>query len=120
MFIYVKRNRINGKHYVGQTQRTVAKRWAQEVREARRGDTRPINNAIRKYGLEAFQDIMQCRVENKATLDAAEKAFISSFNSKVPNGYNLTDGGEGMVGYKHSEETRRHLREVLRGKPQTP
>lgn len=32
-------------------------------------------------------------------------------NTKVPNGYNLTDGGEGVLGYTHNEERRKKISE---------
>lgn len=40
-----------------------------------------------------------------------EKQYIQKYNSVVPNGYNLTEGGEGggFIGKKHSEETKKKL-----------
>src|SRR5438128_1892521 len=106
MLVYVIRNTVNGKHYVGKTMQTIARRWSNHLSLARRGGKRPFHRAIRKYGAEAFQTVMECRVESLHLLSPAEMAFVSSFNAKVPNGYNLTDGGEGSVGWKPTEETR--------------
>src|SRR2546428_10604780 len=117
MLAYVVRNTVNGKHYGGKTEKTFAIRWSQHLRNARGGSKFPLHRAIRKYGPEAFKLLMECKVENKIMLDAAETAFISSFNAKAPHGYNLTNGGEGKSGYKATEETCRKISEALRGKP---
>ena len=42
---------------------------------------------------------------SKEELDRWEKYFIKSRDTKNPNGYNLTDGGEGLAGMKHKPET---------------
>lgn len=38
-------------------------------------------------------------------MDEKEKFYIKEYNTKAPNGYNLTDGGEGSLGYHPSKET---------------
>lgn len=47
-----------------------------------------LHRAIRKYG---FKDL-------KDTLNNLEKYYIVQYNCKVPNGYNVSDGGEGNLG----------------------
>ena len=37
-------------------------------------------------------------------------------NSKAPAGYNLTDGGNGMVGYRHKPETKAKVSAKLKGR----
>jgi group I intron endonuclease len=44
---------------------------------------------------------------------AAEMAYIKWLRSKGVELWNLTDGGEGCVGYSHSEETKRHLSKTV-------
>jgi group I intron endonuclease len=53
-----------------------------------------LNSAIRKYGEAAFKCelIHTCKIEE---LDELEIYYIKHFNSKYPNGYNLTNGGQG-------------------------
>lgn len=92
---------ITGKPYVGQTRQKLNRRIAGH-KSSRRG--RPgIDVAIRKYGWENFtvEVIETCPVEK---LNEREIFWIRELNSKAPNGYNLTDGGDG--GLNPSEETR--------------
>ena len=65
-----------------------------------------IDTAIAKYGWENFsvEVIEECSAEK---LNERENFWIVALNSKAPNGYNLTDGGDGIVGC--SEETRAKL-----------
>lgn len=52
----------------------------------------PIHQAIMKYGLSNFnfEIIEECPKEE---LNKKEKYYIEFYNSKVPNGYNIKDGG---------------------------
>lgn len=60
--------------------------------------------AIRKYGEEQFEIKLIKEVFNKNKAFQTERRQIILFNSKTPNGYNLTDGGEGAPGIKRSLE----------------
>ncbi len=102
--IYVITCLVNGKQYVGQTRQSLKMRIDQHKRGSRRG--RPgIDAAIAKYGWsdETFKvEVLEvCPVE---MLNEREIFWIATLNSKTPNGYNLTDGGDG--GLNPSEETR--------------
>lgn len=52
-----------------------------------------LNSALLKYGVENFQCelLITCKIDE---LDDNEVKYIIDFNSKYPNGYNLTDGGQ--------------------------
>ena len=52
-FIYIIRNTINNKVYIGQTRTSVNQRWLEHLRHARYGD-QVINRAMRKYGINKF------------------------------------------------------------------
>ena len=54
--IYLIRNRLNGKSYVGQTVKTLQARWAEHIRDARKGSPFLFHRAIRKYGVEVFSE----------------------------------------------------------------
>ena len=50
----------------------------------------------------------------ECVLSKLEILHIRFFNSKAPNGYNLTDGGDGwMSGTRHSLESRQRMSEVM-------
>ena len=88
MFIYKIINLINGKLYVGQTKFSVEKRF----KEHAKADSL-IGRAIRKYGIENFKlEIIEiCKTFTE--LNEREIFWIKELNCKVPNGYNISDGG---------------------------
>lgn len=52
-FIYIIRNTINNKVYIGQTKVDIQKRWKEHLRHASYG-TQVINRAMNKYGIDKF------------------------------------------------------------------
>ena len=111
--IYLITCRINGKPYVGKTKRSLETRIAEHKRNKSKGNS-PVEMAIDKYGWENFTvEILEvCPVE---MLNEREKFWIAALNSKSPNGYNLTDGGDGQVGC--TQETRAKMSAAKKGKP---
>jgi len=52
---------------------------------------------VRKHGTDNFSlDIVDTAVTAEE-LDAKEKQWIAKLGCKYPNGYNLTDGGDGLI-----------------------
>ena len=72
-----------------------------------------IHNAIQKYGWEKFK--VEKIIDNvpEEDLDNLEMAYIAVENTKRPNGYNLTDGGEGVSGLVHSEASKKKISESV-------
>lgn len=97
--IYQIKNRESGKIYVGKTARTLEIRMKEHLNET---DTY-IDRAIQKYGIDAF-DVSVIEECDDEKLNEREIYWIAFYNCKKPNGYNLTDGGEGVIGYKFSPE----------------
>ena len=54
MFIYLATNRVNGKPYVGKTEKTLETRWKWHLNSARKGGPNLIHRALRTYGDDAF------------------------------------------------------------------
>ena len=100
--VYLILNKVNGKKYVGQTIKPLKVRFNGHMIKK---DNTLIHNAICKYGKENFYCGVIKTCESKEELDYWEKFFIAALKSKKPYGYNLTDGGEGFIGYRHSPET---------------
>lgn len=118
--VYLATNTLDGgKGYVGKTVKTLAKRRKEHECALGRRKGGYFRNAIYKYGKEAFvwEVVYESNDENE--LFEAEKVFIEQLGTKYPNGYNLTEGGQGTYDYRHSEETRRKISESSRGKPQS-
>ena len=112
--IYVRPNRINGKKYVGQATNLKERQRKWTCLSEKYAGT-AINNARIKYGIEAFdfEILKECEDEE---LDYWEKYYIKELNTKIPYGYNMTDGGGGKNGCPVSEETRKKISEIKKGK----
>ena len=113
MIVYLITNLVSGKQYVGKTLQTLKQRW----------DKHNVNDncpamaaAIKKYSRDLFKVETLHICETKEEMDFVEMFYISLLSTKAPNGYNLTDGGDGNVGYVHSEEIRKKIREKAKGR----
>ena len=114
--VYMHRNKINNKVYIGQTGTSVEDRW--QNGKGYKGCTL-FERAIKKYGWDNFEHII---LEDNLTRDEigqAENNFIALYDSTNPEkGYNISTGGEsGHVGVKMSDETRKRMSEARKGKP---
>ena len=109
--IYIHRNKINGKCYVGQTIVSPHKRWGENGCGY---NTQPkFYNAILKHGWDNFEHLVLPDIyKTQEELNAAEIATISKYDS-FNNGYNATLGGNS--GGKLSEEQKRKISETLKG-----
>ena len=91
-FIYIIKNTINNKVYIGQTKVSVEIRWKEHLRHAKNGD-QVINRAMRKYGIEKFyvETLEICDIN---LLDEREIYYIDLFDSAdKTKGYNVSIGG---------------------------
>ena len=113
--IYKATNPVNGKIYVGQTAISLSDRKAGHIQKVRKGSLSHFHNAIRKYGLDAFTWETICLCSSKDEANAKECELIKVFNAKAPAGYNITDGGEGTVGFYPSAETRAKMGKAHKG-----
>ena len=88
--IYLLIDGTNDYEYVGQTTRTVEKRF----KEHAVADS-CIGNAIRDHGVDMFVIAILKECYSPEELNRCEMHMIRSRNTRFPNGYNMTDGGEG-------------------------
>ena len=111
MFLYVITNLCNDKQYVGITG-NYERRW----RYHRTGHgSKIVFNAIRKYGIKNFDFKVICK-GLEAYVKGMEILAIKIWDTKAPNGYNISDGGEGTAGVIPSEATRKRMSEAHKGK----
>lgn len=97
--IYMIRNKLNDKIYIGQTRLGLERRLRGHIRDMLKGSKLVIHNAIRKYGVENFEIKVICTTNNVESLDELEKYYIRSYKSFIKQGgYNLTLGGDGCSG----------------------
>ena len=136
--IYLRTNLVNGKQYVGQT-----KDWEARHRQWKCLKTNYANKFLdedrEKYGLKNWKSEVLATVETREEAWELEKRFINDFNTKYPNGYNMSDGGKTakgciitedgiktrsentgkknpMFGKHHSEETKKKMSETRKGR----
>lgn len=93
--IYLARNTVNGKCYVGQTVCKFRSRQNGHRASSSRGSKLPFHCAITKHGFDSFKFSVLQECCGRDCLHDAERWWISHLNTISPNGYNLTDGGEG-------------------------
>lgn len=103
MIVYKITNKINGKVYIGQTIRSLEVRLKQHLS---RGESL-VSKAIKKYGLENFIIEQIDKANSIEDLNEKEIYWIDYYNSISPNGYNISKGGLGSLGVKHSDSWRK-------------
>lgn len=116
MFIYAITNHITNKRYVGQTKRTIDKRFRSHLSEAKSNKYQMyLHKSIRKYGPESFtiELIEECDV---SVVYEREIFWIRELNTKAPNGYNEHEGGRGGC-LNPTTELRKKLSNARMGKP---
>ena len=74
-------------------------------------DGHALRDAVKKYGIENFEFsiIIICFDDERFKY---EKEYIKKYNTVVPNGYNITNGGEGggFQGKTHTEQVKADIR----------
>lgn len=100
--VYLLTNTANGKLYVGKTKMSLDHRWYEHVRAATTGSQLALHRAIRKHGRDSFTRRVLSEHPTEAQALAAERDQIVALGTMGPAGYNLTEGGIGTVGYKHT------------------
>jgi hypothetical protein len=107
----------NGKHYIGLTTTSLEQRQIQHRTRAKSQDTKCLYNALRKYGMvDTFELIEIDTADTLEYLCEKEIGYIIEYNSYYmnKNGYNMTYGGEGTLGYIHTEENNQKNRERMK------
>ena len=107
----------NGKSYIGITSReNLNQRWS----NGRGYKDTPFGEAIEKY---KWENIKHEILDTNLTEDEAkrlEREYIEKYRTFIRfidcKGYNCTLGGDGTVGWEHSEETKRKQSEALKGR----
>ena len=88
--VYLITNQITGKKYVGQTSRTIARRFWEHANNNKSA----IGLAIQKYGRENFNIKVLEICASREQANERERYWIAFHNCIAPYGYNLTDGGD--------------------------
>ncbi len=118
-WVYLVTCLINGKQYVGFTNKTPEQRFKRHI-----GDVHVaallLHEAIKEFGVENFT-LETIFVGTYKQALRKEKSFIEKLNTKAPAGYNRYVGGSvGFLGKRHSFETKKKLMGIGAGRRHTP
>lgn len=111
--VYKITNKLNGKAYVGITTKSIQERFEAHLNRAVR-ERSAIQNAMKKYGKSNFEIVEIDTATSEVELFEKERFWIAHFNTFSENGYNLTEGGGGIVNM--SEEIRAKISKSKSGK----
>jgi group I intron endonuclease len=122
-YLYLITNLSNNKKYIGATIVPVETRWYRHVRAAlQESSSQTIHAAIRKYGQSNFR--VEMLLEHRDTdflFNVLEPIYIALYESHgTMGGYNMTFGGEGWKGMKHTQKTKDLISLKNTGKKRTP
>lgn len=96
----------DGRGYIGQSINSEKFRTNGHLRSK---DSVHFHRAIRKYGWENFTtDILHENIDTMY-LDDWEMYYISLYETLGNKGFNMTAGGGGIRGYRHTEKHKSHL-----------
>lgn len=115
MLIYKATNKINGKIYVGYTTKKLTDRILEHIYKSRSNSGSHyfyiFKQALRKYGENSFiwEELYECKTIEECC--EKEKFYIKELNTISPNGYNLTEGGNGGT---PSNETKEKISQSLK------
>lgn len=112
-YIYKTTNLINGKIYIGQH---IAKTFDIYYK----GSGQILRQAFKKYGKENFKCELLVEASTKEELDILEQYWIEKLDSRNTDiGYNITAGGGGTVGYRHTDEAKKAMSNAKKGRSLT-
>ena len=92
-YIYKITNDINGKIYIGKTERTPEIRFREHCRDYKNkpNESRPLYKAMEKYGIEHFH----CETIEQTELPEERERYWIEYYQSFKTGYNATLGGDG-------------------------
>jgi len=104
--IYQVTNQVNGKSYIGFTTKKPEERWKRHCMSSNQDSETHFHRSIRKHGANNFKfEILEEGWDPKIGLDTREPYWISVLKPE----YNMTHGGDGVLGYSHGRVTRKKM-----------
>lgn len=117
--VYKVRNIFNNKVYIGKTDNIVI-RWNAHTLDARNGCELTFHKNIREIGEDNFEIFILEEFELEIKALQREMFWIKYYKSNIRRygdafGFNMTDGGEGWSGAKHTDEFKKKVSILSRG-----
>ena len=114
--VYIHTCKVNGKSYVGITNKAADERFIEHCLAAKRGSKFAFHAAIRKYGEDAWETDVLATVESREEAHELEVRYIAERKTTQRQfGYNMTAGGDGIIGLERSANHRKAISEALKG-----
>jgi group I intron endonuclease len=117
-YIYIIHNLKTNGIYVGKTDKPKS-RWKKHIVAAMGNDDSVkfyLQRSIKKHGVDSFTFTVIQEFLSEKECFAAESYWIKFYNSNNKKfGMNLTTGGEGISGYKFSDESKKKMRDKRLG-----
>jgi len=111
--VYCAINSENGKAYIGKSIYGLANRRSNHESACDRGVEYHLYRAMRKHGKDAFVWRVLDEAQDNELADL-EMVYIDLFNT-YRDGYNMTMGGEGTIGFIPTSDTREKMSKAHRG-----
>lgn len=87
--IYLHKNKVNGRCYVGQTKQNPNRRWRKsDITFHSYKSCEIFYRALKKYGWDNFETTILVSCFSQENINILEEYFINYYNSLAPNGYN--------------------------------
>ncbi|MCK5017278.1 MAG: GIY-YIG nuclease family protein [Candidatus Peribacteraceae bacterium] len=117
--VYLIKNLVNNALYIGYTSKTLEERWKKHCWDSINRKT-ILALSIKKHGSEKFTIGVIETFDNEFNAKQKEIEMISLFETNrsryhCSTGLNLTDGGEGTIGYVFTEEHKMNISKALTG-----
>jgi len=110
--VYMHKNKINGKVYIGITKQIPKKRW----NNGKGYKNQIFEKAIDKYGWNNFEHIILFEHLNKEQAEQEEIKLIAQYKSNQKEfGYNISKGGKASNGVPCSEEKKLKISKKNKG-----
>jgi group I intron endonuclease len=110
--IYRHTYKVDGRSYIGQSLISEKERTKSHKKSK---DGTHFHRAIRKYGWHNFTTEILHENIDPLFLDDWEIYYIAQYGTFGKNGFNMTAGGGGIKGYKHTENHKSHLSTRMAG-----
>jgi len=113
--IYVLRDETRYLRYVGKTKQRLTSRLARHLKDAQNGRKTHKCNWIRSMLTNGFLPSITLIEEVEGNGCKEERKWIKYLKNKGVDLVNGTDGGEGIPGFLHSEQTKQKISEAHKG-----
>jgi group I intron endonuclease len=106
--VYIHRNKVTDKVYIGQTVQEPERRWRRTENSYQSYRTcKPMFRALKKHTWDAFETTILGWADDQESLNKLEEKYLKEFDCIAPKGYNtkLISEGRGL----HSESTKKKI-----------